>query len=406
MKNYTKLLWGDLRTNIILKESGQSVASVDPKTPKTYMGEPAQANKKIDISGGKREIISSHIRDLTLELNSKLHFWKQDNPYIRNGYIFNGSSQHLMNPEIDTILKKITSNTDISLERIKPGYGDIDIIVPKEKLEALKAYLDKLDDDKAMWNPTNQNKVTIEFYYVGRTKSGAAIPDQLVTLFWYKPNNQIVQVDFEGDNMIEDERGYEKPSVWTKFSKDSPLDDLAKGIKGLAGAILLRSLARGTTRLENVVVLTPGGAKKYKARQPLTDRDISKNQRDKLPSEYTLNTGGGGVGVRRAYRKIGEVAGKDAYEFIEASIGRTLGEEYASIIDLNRIFKIIFKKNPGPDDLNNFRSFQGLLRMMKNNLNSPTINIVLTRFNEILKSESVSPEEINAISDAIKLNLK
>ena len=406
MKNYTQMLWSEFRSNLILLESGQSVASVDPKTPKTYMGEPAQASKKLDISGGKRDVVSSHIRNLALELNSQLHFWKQDNPYIRNGYIFNGSSQHLMNPEIDNILKKITNSADVSLERIKAKYGDIDIIIPKEKLDALKAYLDRLDDNKAQWSPTNQNKVTPEFHYVGRTKSGAAIPDQLVTLFWYKPNNQIVQVDFEGDDMIQDEHGYEKPSSWTKFSKDSPLDDLAKGIKGLAGAILLRSLARGTTRLENAIVLTPGGVKKYKAGTPLTDRDISKNQRDQLPSEYTLNTGGGGVGLRKAYNKLGVINGKDAYEFIEASVGRTMGPEFASIIDLNKIFNILFKKNASAEELNSFRSFQGLLKMMKKYLNSATIKIVLDRFNEIIKSEAISEDEVKAIADAIRTNLK
>jgi len=398
-------LWSGVDDKI-LNESGQSVAGVDPKTPKTYGGQLAQATQKVDISGGKRDIISSHIRSLALQLNDSLKFWRKDNPYIQNGYIFNGSSQHLMNPEVDNILKKITNDPSISLERIKSKYGDIDIIIPKEKLDPLKSFLDSKDDNAPEWNPTNKNKVTNEFYYVGRTKSGAAIPDQLVTLFWYKPNNQIVQVDFEGDDMITDENGFEKPSTWTKFSKDSPLDDLAKGIKGLAGAILLRALARGTTRLDNAIVLTPGGAKKYKEGKPLTPRDISSNQRDQLPSEYTLNTGGGGVGVRKAYKLLGKVNGKDAYEFIEAKVGRSLGPEFASIIDLNSIFKIIFKKNPSGDDIANFRSFQGLLRMMNKNLDRNTIKVVMERFNEILSGENISQEEVTAIKNAIVSNLK
>ena len=390
----------------ILNESGKSIAGVDPKTPKTYQGQPAQATQKVDITGGKRDIISSHIRSLALQLNDSLKFWRKDNPYIQNGYIFNGSSQHLMNPEVDNILKKITNDPSISLEKIKSKYGDIDIIIPKEKLDPLKSFFDGKDDNAPEWNPTDKNKVTNEFYYVGRTKSGAAIPDQLVTLFWYKPNNQIVQVDFEGDDMIIDPNGFEKPSIWTKFSKDSPLDDLSKGIKGLAGAILLRSLSRGTTRVNNAIVLTPGGVKKYKEGKPLTPRDISSNQRDQLPSEYTLNTGGGGVGVRKAYKLLGKVDGKDAYEFIEPKVGRSLGPEFASIIDLNSIFKIIFKKNPSGDDIDNFRSFQGLLRMMKKNLDKSTIKVVMERFTEILASESISQEEITAIENAISSNLK
>lgn len=404
MKNYSKLFWESLKKTLII-ESGQSVASVDPKTPKTYGGELAQASKKLDISGGKRVIVSTHIRNLALKLNQVLNFWKPDNPYIQNGFIFNGSSQHLMNPDIDKLLAKITNVPDISLERIKSKYGDIDIIIPKQKLEELKLYLDTKDDNNAEWTPKSSNKVTDEFYYVGRTKSMAAIPDQLVTLFWYKPNNQIVQVDFEGDDMEIDENGYEKPSSWTKFSKDSPLDDLAKGIKGLAGAILLRALARGTTRLEDVIVLTPGGVKKYRENKPLTDRDISKNQRDSLPSEYTLNTGGGGVGVRKAYNYVGKINGKDAYEFIEARIGRTMGPEFESIISLPTIFNIIFKKKPTGQDLAGFRSFQGLLKLMKKYLDIKTTKIVLSRFEEILASEKISQDERDAINNAIKENL-
>jgi hypothetical protein len=119
-----------------------------------------------------------------------------------------------------------------------------------------------------------------------------------------------------------------------------------------------------------------------------------------------LNTGGGGVGVRKAYKLLGKVDGKDAYEFIEAKVGRSLGTEFASIIDLNSIFKIIFKKNPSGDDIANFRSFQGLLQMMNKNLDKTTIKVVMERFNEILADENVSQDEVTAIKNAITSNLK
>jgi len=408
MNNYTQLFWESIKKSFLIKESGQSVAAVNATTPKTIDGLPAQASQKLSIAGGKKEIISGHIRKLSVTINKSLKFWRDDNPYIQNGYIFNGSSQHLMNPAIDKVLQKITNDPSISLERIKDKYGDIDIIIPKEKLEELTSWLDNKDNNKAEWTPTDKNKITDEFYYVGRTKSYAAIPDQLVTIFWYKPNNLVVQVDFEGDNMVIDSNGYEKPSTWTKFSKDSPLDDLAKGIKGLAGAILLRALARGTTRLDNVIVLTPGGATKFKEKGEgaLKDREISKNQRDSLPSEYTLNTGGGGVGIRKAYKYLGKVKGKDAYEFIEAQLGKKMGSEFSSIIDLNKIFKIIFNKNPSATDIDNFRSFQGLLKMMNRNLDNNTKSIVMSRFQEILASEAISDAEREAIDKAIKDNLR
>lgn len=400
MKNYSRLLWEDLKSFLILNESGQSFARVDANTPKTYGGELTRATKKIDISGGKREIITSHIRDLVLEINKFTKFWKPDNPYIKNGYIFNGSSQHLMNPDIDRVLQKVADDPNISLERIKAKYGDVDVIVPKQKLDVLKSFLDTKDDNKPEWEPNSGNKITDNFHYVGRTRGGESL-GQIFTLFWYKPNSQIVQVDFEGDEMVTDEQGFEKPSEWTKFSKASPLDDLAKGIKGMAGAILLRSLARGTTQLKNAIVLTTGGAKKFREGKPLSDKDISKNKRDSIPAEFTLNSGGGGEGIRRAYKFVGEVNGKKAYEFLESRVGRSMGGEFAPITNLSEIFKTLFKRTPSSEDLANFRSFQGLLRMVKKNLDSSTIKVVMDRFAEILSEEPISSEERKAILDAI-----
>ena len=102
---------------------------------------------------------------------------------------------------------------------------------------------------------------------------------------------------------------------------------------------------------------------------------------------------------------LGKVKGKNAYEFIEAQVGRTMGTDFASITDLNKIFKVIFKKNPSADDINNFRSFQGLLKMMSNNLDNTTKSIVMDRFQEIISTEAISNDERQAIDQAIKDNL-
>ncbi len=380
----------------LLAESGLSVASVDPKTPKTVNGNPAQATTKLKIvdATGKdiHSSVSADVKEMVYALNERVRFWKKNNPYIESGFIFNGSSQYLMDPQKIGVLSKY-----------KDSFGDIDVIIPKQKLDALESFLDGIDDNKPAWKPTNTNRLTKNFYYVGRTKSYAAIPDQLVTLWYYVPSKQVVQIDFEGDDMILDPAGYEKPSEWTKFSKDSPWDDLTKGIKGLAGALLLRALARGTTILPNAVVLTPGAVKRVQAGQAeLTDKDVTKAAQHTMPSAYTLNTGGGGTGIRKAYELVKTMPynGKmvDAYRFVEAK--ETKPED--RIIDVGRIFEILFKKKASEQERAGFRSFQGLLGLMKKYLNKNTINLVMKRFVEVLASEPLSPKESAAIKKAVK----
>ena len=391
------LSWGVLtESRKLLSESGASVASVDPETPKTINGVPAQATQKLSIVDAQgndiHSSVSDDIKELAIALNSKVNFWKQNNPYIHNGYIFNGSSQFLMDPEKRGKLSKV-----------KSSFGDVDVIIPKEKLTGLTTFLDSIDDNQVEWKPTGNNSVTGKFAYVGRTKSFASIPDQLVTLWYYKPAGHVVQIDFEGDTMETDEKGFERPSEWTKFSKDSPWDDLTVGIKGLAGALMLRALTRAATRLgDNVIVLTTAAGLKIKPGDTVTDKQVSTAAKHVMPSKYTLNTGGGGAGIREAYKFVGDVIynGKKvkAYRFVDAP--ETKPEE--RIIGVSKIYEVLFGVAPSGDERASFRSFQGLLKSMKKHLDSETIRFAVDRFTELLENEPLSPKERDPIANAVK----
>ena len=397
-KNPMKEFINELISNVyskLLSESGASTAMVDPKTPKTVNGQEARALTKLSIIDKRGRDVHNHVSDdikeMVLALNHKVGFWKQDNPYIHNGHIFNGSSQFLMDPEKRG-----------ELIGVKNTFGDVDVIVPKIKLDALEHFLDSIDDNQSQWKKTPKNALTTKFAYVGRTKSYAAIPDQLVTLWYYQPAGHVVQIDFEGDDMTIDPQGFEKPSEWTKFSKDSPWDDLKVGIKGLAGALMLRSLARATTKLDNAVVLTGRGLKKVMSGvTELSDSDVSLNAQHSVPSKYTLNTGGGGTGIRQAYKFIKQVSYKgklvDAYKFVEAK--ETTPQE--RITDVGKIFEIIFGRAPSGNEKAEFRSFQGQLKLMKKYLKKPTIELAIQRFVDILSNEPLNEKERGAISKAV-----
>lgn len=383
----------------LIKESGQSVASIDPKTPKTVNGQPAQATTKLKIvdADGKdiHSKVSADIKELVYALNQSVGFWKKNNPYIENGFIFNGSSQYLMDPSKFNVLSKY-----------KSSFGDIDVIIPKAKLEDLGRWLDSIDDNDVEWKPTTKNKVTKAFFYVGRTKSFHSIPDQLVSLWWYAPAKQIVQIDFEGDEMTLDPNGYEKPSEWTKFTKDSPWDDLEKGIKGLAGALLLRSLARGTTALDNAVVLTPTAVKKVMAgAKEISDKDVTKNARHAMPSMYTLNTGGGLSGMRKAYKPLGAVMlnGKKVNAFAEQDSKDTPADQRTA--DIDQIFQIFFGGKPTAQERASFRSFQGILATMKRHLKPDAVARTMEKFKQNIEAEHLSDQEKQAIQTAVDQTL-
>jgi hypothetical protein len=392
-----------IREEILLIESGQSVASVDDKTPKTVNGQPAQATTKLKIVDpqGKdiRSSVSADVKELVYALNDKVHFWKKNNPYIENGFVFNGSSQYLMSG--DAKYKE--------LAKYKSAFGDIDVIVPKEKLDAMEAYLDSIDDKQVEWKPTSNNKVSKNFYYIGRTKSQRALAGQTVTLWYYAPAKQVVQVDFEGDEMILDPQGYEKPSEWNKFIKDSPWQDLTSGIKGLAGAILLRGLTRAATALPNAVYVTNATAAKIESGQlkSLVDAKgksvVSVNATHALPAEYTLNTSGSGhAGVRKAYRLVAknmDYQGKKVDVYTDISASESKPED--RINSVNKVFELIFKRKPSGQDLENFRSYVGLLTLMKTLPKDVQVK-ALERAKEGLAQAGLDPAEYVPIQKASK----
>ena len=387
----------------LLTESGQSVAAVDDKTSKTVNGQPAQATTKLKIVDpqGKdiRSAVSGDVKELVYALNDKVHFWKKNNPYIENGFVFNGSSQYLMSG--DAKYK--------DLAKYKSGFGDIDVIVPKEKLDTMEAYLDSIDDKQVEWKATPKNKVSKNFYYVGRTKNQRALAGQTVTLWYYAPVKQVVQIDFEGDEMTLDPQGYEKPSEWNKFIKDSPWQDLTTGIKGLAGAILLRGLTRAATALPNAVYVTNSTALKIQSGQlkSLVDAKgksvVSVNATHALPAEYTLNTSGSGhAGVRKAYRLVAknmDYQGKKVDVYTDIAASESKPED--RINSVNKVFELIFKRKPSGQDVENFRSYVGLLTLMKTLPKDVQVK-ALERAKEGLAQAGLEPAEYAPIQKAAK----
>jgi hypothetical protein len=148
--------------------------------------------------------------------------------------------------------------------------GDIDVMIPHEKLGELFDVLARLEG-KSLWH----NRVT----YVGQNKhqqSGHQI--NAIFAFAHPESSweQFVQIDFEGVEF--DANGV--PTEFSEFAHSTSPADADAGIKGVAHKYLLTNLIRAASELQDALVLTEKSP-------PPPDCRISMSK--KIPREYAFS---------------------------------------------------------------------------------------------------------------------
>jgi hypothetical protein len=266
---------------------------------------------------------------------------------ISSGVIFSGSSSHLFNKNL----------TDEEFVNHKPVVGDIDITIPKEKLENLHQLLDSI----------RGRQITSDISLVGQKPSVSH--EQINAIFSYIYDAELpplnIQVDFEAV-------GYEKgqPSEFVKFARSSDWTDVKGGVKGVFHKYLLRCLASVLSRQEDVVLLTPMSplsppekVKVSKVTEPLhllsfsVDRGLRTSaQQQFLPDGSPLLVGG-----KKAFKKTPP----------------TTATYYQSKSD---IFSLIFGSEPVGNEVSLFASFGGVLQLMQDHLSNDQIEEVYLDF--------------------------
>jgi len=268
---------------------------------------------------------------------------------ISSGAVFSGSTSHLFNKNLG----------DEEFVSHKPVVGDIDITIPKEKLESLHR----------LFNSLQGRQITPNIRLVGQKPSVSH--EQINAIFSYTfdvespPLN--IQVDFEAV-------GYEKgqPTEFVKFARSSDWTDVKGGVKGVFHKYLLRCLASVLSRQEDVVLLTPMSplsppekVKVSKVTEPLhllsfsVDRGLRTSaQQQFLPDGTPLLVGG-----KRAFKKTPP----------------TSATYYQSRSD---IFSLIFGSEPMGNEISLFGSFSGVLQLMQDHLSNDQIEEVYLDFIE------------------------
>jgi hypothetical protein len=280
-----------------LKEGGN--VNITGSNGKSY-----EANK-IDIIKIDREEFSKHVIDSLKLLNGKLKLWS-DSVFSSKSFL-SGSANHLFDLEL----------TDDKLKKIKPTFGDIDLMAPKDK-----------ESDIAEFLKSNISKTFGNLKLIGSKKSGL----QFITLWDYKSEFNI-QIDFE---LVEFEN--EEPTKWAKFSHSSSIDDLNLGIKGVFHKKLINAI-------------TAKNLKKLKIKS-------GNKIENKLSTELAFSVT---YGLRKKF--------KTSIENNEKIFHLQAAKNSAYITDANEILKMIFSTKDShkfsAHELKLCESFVGLIQLIK-----------------------------------------
>lgn len=249
---------------------------------------------------------------------------------LMSAEVFSGSARHLFGREI----------SDDEFVAHKPTVGDIDVSVPEDKLQTLK---DVLDSYKGKF-------ITQSIKCIGSQRG-----NQINALFAYTlpdgPGQGTIvnaQVDFVGVKFDKD-----KPDEFAQFAHSSDWEDIKSGVKGVFHKYLLRSISGVASRVKDGVLLTPSStAQKYK---------IAKDQSPFSNIKFSVDKGVRSPAYEPVLTDTGEqliVNDRPAYKEIPTKLSK-----YDT--SLRGMFTSIFGTNPVKDELTKFRSFDGLLGLMK-----------------------------------------
>lgn len=280
----------------------------------------------------------------------KEYIWK-DISSLTSGIAFNGSTQFIMNPDLDPD----------EIMKYKLQAGDVDITVPEECGKNLWLLLKPLED-----------KQIANFTYIGNNRNNEhAIGDQINAIFQLTTESGVTncQVDFE---FLPYENG--KPTEWASFSHGSSFEDAKAGVKSAFHKLLLRAVVGSMSENPNIVIATK--ASTYdKIKLKKDDGTIPRMQ------QFSV-TRGLGTGLEPMLDPDGKpvfVNGKQVYK--EAA-------DHGYETNLQSIFDAVFKKGT----VKQMYSFVGVCELLRTQPKT-VIKSALNRFIQILFGKGAQPIE-------------
>ena len=221
---------------VVISEGGNATALIygEDGTPENVVwdGKIAQARPIIfdekvsradftrDVKDVIRKIDDKHKRDF----NTDLYNPSVIDEILNTGHAFMGSSEFLFAP-VDQI-------ADNEYNKHKKKTGDIDLLVPKDKISTLYQVLNDLRGEKL--------SPTITFIGHNKLTEKQIREEQINGIFEYSSGERsfLFQVDFVFVPFNKEGRPFEEE----KFLRGSTWEDITAGIKGIGHKLLLQSL--------------------------------------------------------------------------------------------------------------------------------------------------------------------
>lgn len=318
-----------------------------------YSGKPAAADRINLKSVGMREVLEQEILLLLHFLDDRINLWKIERnlfpPYllysrrelfsVTHPRIFSGSSRHVFDSTITTseLLKYVST------------IGDIDVMVPHEKLNLLFSFLARIESQR----------ITSRLTYVGQNKCSRT-GHQINALFHIFDESvcldAFVQVDFEG---VEFSEGL--PTEFSEFAHSSAWCDITSGLKGVAHKYILTNIVRAVSTVH-------GGSYLTEQSPPPPNHRISKSKKPVRTLAFSVDRGLRTKAVPVFH--FGEhVRERGIFLYRELSTDESIYTR-----DLAQIVSAVFAAPPTPENISRIKSFVGIVSLMREFLTQTTIS--------------------------------
>jgi len=277
--------------------------------------------ERIDLSKHDRDKISNKLLKAINVINAA-YIRKHGTPLwskhlIKTRKFLSGSSFHFFNKSIPT--KDFVG--------VKTHLGDIDTQVDQSQEKNIEEFLNSII-----------GKTFGYITFIGFKKSAG----QFITLWNIKGPDLNVQIDLE---LVEFEN--QEPTEWSQFSHSSSWEDLKEGIKGVAHKYILRAITAKAIR--EIILLKGKRQTPHKILSYDLAFSVQRGLRQKI--EPVLDENGEQV----------QQDGILVYKEIPTS-------ESNYIKDVSMMFKILFDREPKGNDIRDFGSFVGILKLVYNYL--------------------------------------
>ena len=292
---------------------------------------------------------------------------------IKNGYVFNGSTSFVMNPNF----------TDEEILKVKPLIGDVDITVPEEHKEDLWKYLDSKEGEEIIPGVRymGSNKPTI-----------SSIGEQINSIFVVDfPTGKVnIQVDFEFMPFENKE-----PNQWAKFSHSSSYLDAMAGIKAVHHKFLIRALVGAKSTRDDIIICTQKStAEKVRFKKMKTPPRILK---------FSVVRG-----IRIAYEPLlnenNEIIVQDG-KLVFRELPSKTAEYQTKIKDICGLAFNLPKVQD--EDVKDFESFVGVISLIKKHLSQEQIQSTHIRYKELLwGSSNDRGQELEVNNKALDFQVK